>query len=206
MSAIVLAMALAAQPAPAAPIEAPPGPARPSEAPSEASNRPRPMLPFESGYLAFTMRGWANGTTQCSATGGGAAFVTAAAEFCPDLAGGRESAGEGDPSLILTMVFGIVPEGAAEGLATEWPGRRLFDAEAQITVAPDGRIVACNMIRQEGDVRIAFGDEPLCNDLKRGPPAIHAAPPGAGPRRGRLRIAAFVDGPQAESLVPDVQR
>lgn len=193
MSAILLAMALAAQPAPAAP--------------TEASTRSRPMLPFESGYLAVTLRGSADGTTDCSAMGEGPGFVTAAATFCRGGAEGPESAaGGGDPYMTLTMAFAIMPEGSAEGFAMLWPGRLLFDAEAQIDVAPDGAITACNMVSQEGDVAIVFGGRPMCDDLQSGPSAIRAAPPGSGPRRGSLRIIAFADGPADGSSEADVRR
>lgn len=141
-------------------------------------------LPFEPVRYVTTMHGTPGGDVRCSTNGPGRPDDRAPLDECGTLAG----TGAGQflrrvaTEVSITVIHGMVPVGSPvpAGQADDY-GTMLASAEALLTIAPDGRVTACQMVR---DVHPESQAEGVPNVIRAGLLC------GAFPREARIFEAA----------------
>lgn len=152
-------------------------------------------LPFEPIRYVTTMHATPGGVVRCSTNGPHHADENAPPNECGPLAGTgagqilRRVAAEAT----ITAIYGMVPEGSAvpAGETADY-GTMLANAEALVTIAPDGRVTGCQLVRDEHSegqnegIPSAIRADLVCGAFPRGARIFEAARNGSQTRRMRV--------------------
>jgi|GEM_PF-1157918 len=103
----------------------------------------------------------------------------------------------------LTEVTLVAPEGQPEPIEAEHRGTRYFTLDVTLSIAPDGSVLECQVVRDEGRVPAAgavLGDG--CATYGRGAKLFRPLPGGTDghPRAVAVKLRGYADPPPAQSV------
>lgn len=151
-----------------------------------------PKIAFAQGRFSWTVTASPAGVTDCDATLTGATFAEFDEGSCLPWLVARTELEPGQPSVKVTQVLSLLPQGEALTLL-RLPGTPFWENVGELQIAPDGTVTACTTTSQRGEVPdyVTGWFVPLCESLLN---VRHFSPASDGQaRRARMQSAIFVE-------------